>query len=150
LLELVAPAGPVYQAGTLSANPVGMRAGLATLQKVEREKVFEKLEKRAAGFVSALGQGFERANLPLSIVRQGSVFWMHSYTDGAVRRLAQIPKDHGAQFKAFFHSCAERGVYLAPSGYEVGFLGYAHGEAMLEEAAAKIVAAAQATYGARA
>lgn len=145
LLEMVAPAGPVYQAGTLSANPVGMRAGLATLQKVEREKVYDKLEKRAAAFTDLLEKGFARAGLALAVARQGSIFWLHPRTDGVVRRLSQIPKDHAASFKAFFHGCAERGVYLAPSGYEVGFLGYAHSESILEEAAAKIIAAAEST-----
>lgn len=135
LLELVAPAGPVYQAGTLSANPIGMRAGLATLKKVEREKVFSVLETRAARFAKTLGDGFGRKGISLSVARQGSVFWLHAPAEGVIRRLAQIPKDHAAKFKGFFHTCAERGVYLAPSGYEVGFLSFAHTDAILIEAA---------------
>ncbi len=148
LLELVAPLGPVYQAGTLSANPVGMRAGLATLKKVERDQVFAKLETRTAGFAERLLNGFKRTGVPLDVVRQGSVFWLHQKTDdgGVIRRLSQIPKEHGAQFKAFFHACSESGVYLAPSGYEVGFLGYAHTDNILDEAVEKIVAAAEKTH----
>ena len=85
--------------------------------------------------------------MALDVVRHGSVFWLHKKTiDGQViRRLSQIPKEHGAQFKAFFHSCCESGVYLAPSGYEVGFLGFAHTDSILDEAVSKIVAAAEKT-----
>jgi glutamate-1-semialdehyde 2,1-aminomutase len=146
LLELVAPSGPVYQAGTLSANPVGMRAGLATLKKVEREKVFAQLETRTADFVGRVQKGFEAAGLPLASARQGSIFWFHGATGGVIRRLSQIPQDHGAKFKAFFHACADTGVYLAPSGYEVGFVGFAHSPALLEEAAGKIIQSAKSTY----
>jgi glutamate-1-semialdehyde 2,1-aminomutase len=147
LLELVAPVGPVYQAGTLSANPVGMRAGLATLKKVEREQVFAKLEERTARFAEKLQSGFKGSRTALDVVRLGSVFWLHQRTfEGQViRRLSQIPKEHGAQFKAFFHACSESGVYLAPSGYEVGFLSFAHTDSILNEAVTKIVAAAEKT-----
>lgn len=147
LMDLVAPNGPVYQAGTLSANPVGMRAGLATLQKVERENVYQTLETRASRFVTGLQASFERAGVPLQIARKGSVFWIHARTEGPIRRLTQIPKDHATNFKAMFHACAKKGVYLAPSGYEVGFIGFAHTDAILDEASAKISDAAKETYG---
>jgi glutamate-1-semialdehyde 2,1-aminomutase len=144
LMDLVAPQGPVYQAGTLSANPVGMRAGLATLKKVEREKIHAALESRAAGFAQTLTSGFKSLDLPLEVARQGSIFWLHQSTGGqTIRRLDQIPKDHGTRFKALFHACAQQGIYLAPSGYEVGFLGAAHSEAVLDEAATKILEAAK-------
>ena len=147
IMDLIAPNGPVYQAGTLSANPVGMRAGLATLKKVERDKVFDHLEKKAAGFVKTLLDGFKQHGLPLEIARQGSIFWLHQETGGqTVRRLSQIPKDHAARFKPLFHACAERGIYLAPSGYEVGFIGQAHTEALLQESAMKIISAARAVH----
>jgi glutamate-1-semialdehyde 2,1-aminomutase len=145
LLEMVAPAGPVYQAGTLSANPVGMRAGLATLKKVESEGVYAKLETRTAKFAADLKTGFDKIGSRLTVSRQGSIFWIHGRTDGVIRRLEQIPKDHAARFKPFFHACAQSGVYLAPSGYEVGFLSYAHGDAVLNEAIEKILAAAKGT-----
>jgi glutamate-1-semialdehyde 2,1-aminomutase len=144
IMDLVAPAGPVYQAGTLSANPVGMRAGLATLQKVERERIFERLEKKSQGFVKALSDGFKQHEIPLEVARQGSIFWLHQETGGkVVRRLSQIPKDHATRFKPLFHACAQKGIYLAPSGYEVGFIGDAHSESQLQEAAEKIVASAR-------
>jgi glutamate-1-semialdehyde 2,1-aminomutase len=142
LMEMVAPAGPVYQAGTLSANPVGMRAGLATLKKVESEKVYERLESRAAKFVAHLRDGLQ--GLPLEVVRQGSIFWLHQSTDGqTIRRLSQIPKEHGTRFRSMFHACAERGLYLAPSGYEVGFLSYAHSDEVLAQAAQIIAESAK-------
>jgi glutamate-1-semialdehyde 2,1-aminomutase len=149
LMDLVAPQGPVYQAGTLSANPVGMRAGLATLKKVEREKIHATLETRAARFVQTLTSGFQALDLPLEVARQGSIFWLHQSTGGTtIRRLDQIPKDHGMRFKALFHACAQNGVYLAPSGYEVGFLGAAHSESVVDEAAAKILDAAKSVLNA--
>ncbi len=137
VMELVAPAGPVYQAGTLSANPMGMRAGLATLKKLKRDNVFATLELRTQKFVDGL-----KSQLPgLTITHQGSVFWMHQDAGKPLRRLSDIPKDHAERFKKIFHRCLESGVYLAPSGYEVGFLGLAHTEKILAEASEKIVKA---------
>lgn len=147
LMDLVAPQGPVYQAGTLSANPVGMRAGLATLKKVERESVFEKLDQRGARLASALEKGFAAQGAKLQVARLGSVFWIHQKVEGTIRRLDQIPKDHGQNFKALFHACTKRGVYLAPSGYEVGFLGYAHTDEIVDRAASLILEAVKETHG---
>ena len=147
LMDMVAPLGPVYQAGTLSANPVGMRAGLATLKKVEAEKIYEKLAERAARFLGKLNQGFQKNSLDLTAIGHGSIFWLHGKTPQAtIRRLSQIPKDHALKFKALFHGCADDGLYLAPSGYEVGFIGYAHSDELLSEAAGKILRVAKATH----
>ncbi len=143
ILDLVAPSGPVYQAGTLSANPVGMRAGLTTLQKVERENVFQKLEERAGRFVSGLEKDLQEFEFDLSLARTGSIFWLHGGQGKNLRRLNDIPKNHGEKFKALFHACLEEGVYLAPSGYEVGFIGFAHTDEILNEARAAIVRAAK-------
>jgi glutamate-1-semialdehyde 2,1-aminomutase len=140
IMEWVAPAGPVYQAGTLSANPVGMRAGLATLQKIERENVYHKLELRAAQFAEHLKPILQ--NQEMSVARQGSIFWFHGLSPNkTIRSLSDIPKGQGDRFKPLFHACLKEGVYLAPSGYEVGFIGYAHSELVLEEAVQKITKA---------
>ncbi len=149
LMDLVAPSGPVYQAGTLSANPVGMRAGLATLKKVERENVYARLEERAARFADLLMTGFERAGVPLTVARQGSVFWLHQPTRNGqpIRRLEHIPPEHAERFRKIFHESLKRGVYLAPSGYEVGFIGYAHTDAILAEAAEVILEAVKGAHG---
>lgn len=146
LMNLVAPLGPVYQAGTLSANPVGMRAGLATLQKVEDQKVYEVLEKRGSRFEQQINHALSQMGLPIKMSRYSSLFWIHEAAGATIRRLEQIPKTHAANFKSFFHACLRRGVYLAPSGYEVGFIGYAHTDAILDEAAHLIIAAAKEVY----
>ncbi|RYZ68860.1 MAG: glutamate-1-semialdehyde 2,1-aminomutase [Proteobacteria bacterium] len=148
LLDLVAPNGPVYQAGTLSANPVGMRAGLATLKKVEDLKIYESLEKKASRFQKNLQGEFDRLNAPIQISRQGSIFWIHAQVPGGViRNLTQIPKQHAMKFKELFHACLDKGVYLAPSGYEVGFIGNAHTDQLLDEAVEKISQSVKETHG---
>lgn len=142
IMDLVAPSGPVYQAGTLSANPVGMRAGLTTLSKVVHTDAYGILEKRASRFTSKLQSELRSQGHDVSIARMGSVFWLHRGT-GPVRRLADIPKDHAEKFRGFFHACLSEGVYLAPSGYEVGFIGLAHTDEILDEAIAAIARAGQ-------
>jgi glutamate-1-semialdehyde 2,1-aminomutase len=139
LMELVAPSGPVYQAGTLSANPIGMRAGLATLQKIERVDAFSKLEERTKSFAGELNAKLSERELPFQLTRAASLFWLHAKTDGPIRRLEQIPPDHAAVFARIFHAALRRGVYFAPSGYEVSFVSLAHTAEILERAAAEIV-----------
>jgi glutamate-1-semialdehyde 2,1-aminomutase len=146
LMELVAPSGPVYQAGTLSANPVGMRAGLATLQKVERESVFDQLEERTANFCDGLNAKFNERGLPLQVTRLASLFWLHVKTDKIIRRLEDIPANHAQQFARIFHSALNRGIYFAPSGYEVSFMSLAHTDELLERASAAIVEAAEEAH----
>ncbi len=141
-MDLVAPLGPVYQAGTLSANPVGMRAGLATLKKAEELDVHKTLEDRSSRFAARVRTGFEKLGYPVKIERQGSIFWLHEGA-GLIRRLEQIPKTQGQNFKALFHACAKNGVYLAPSGFEVGFISLAHTEPILNEAADLIIQSAK-------
>ena len=145
LMDLVAPNGPVYQAGTLSANPVGMRAGLATLKKAVSENAYSVLEARSRRFANALSDEFRRDGLPIEVARQGSIFWLHGATGSTIRKLSQIPASHAERFKSLFHGCLERNVYLAPSGYEVGFIGLAHTDSILEEAIAKIHSSAKAS-----
>src|SRR5712691_7914424 len=94
LMELVAPVGPVYQAGTLSANPVGMRAGLATLQKVESFNVYDQLERRTTQFCERLNSNFKQRGQPVQITNTASIFWLHSATDQPIRRIEQIPAEN--------------------------------------------------------
>lgn len=150
LMNLVAPAGPVYQAGTLSANPVGMRAGLATLKKAEATGLYDVLEKRAARFASAAQTILRERGHDMTVARHGSILWLHQTTSepvrGApIRTLATIPKGHAERFKLLFHACLNEGLYLAPSGYEVGFVGYAHDDSVLDEALARLSVAAEKT-----
>ena len=134
LMELVAPAGPVYQAGTLSANPVGMRAGLATLRKIEGTKAYEKLEAKTAQFCDGLNADFKQQGLPFQIARAASIFWLHAQTEKPIRRIEQIPSHQSAAFAKIFHGALASGVYLAPSGYEVNFISLAHSDELLGRA----------------
>jgi len=143
LMQLVAPAGPVYQAGTLSANPVGMRAGLATLEKVERVNAYGRLEERTAEFCDGLNLNFKHRGLPFEITRAASIFWLHTAAGAAIRRIEQIPPHNAEAFAKVFHRALDRGVYLSPSGYEVNFMSLAHSDELLERAQGAILEAAE-------
>jgi len=145
LMELVAPAGPVYQAGTLSANPVGMRAGLATLHKIESVKAYEKLEAKTAQFCDGLNADFRQGGLRFQIARAASIFWLHAQPEKPIRRIDQIPPPHAAAFAKIFHAALASGVYLAPSGYEVNFMSLAHSDELLERARTAILSAVEET-----
>lgn len=134
LMNLVAPQGPVYQAGTLSANPVGMRAGLATLKKIEKENVYSVLEKRTETFCTEINKIAEAAKAPLQAIHYGSIFWLHKKTPKVIRTITDIPADHKALFAKLFHALLNQGIYTAPSGFEVGFLSLAHTDEILRKA----------------
>ncbi len=136
LLDLVAPAGPVYQAGTLSANPLAMRTGLATLRKLKIANVHAVLEERTEKFVHELERIVRPAGFDVSFM--GSIFWIHPASKHPIRNLQQLPMGMSDQYTKLFHALLKRGVYLAPSGYEVGFLSLAHTEPVLDEALKKI------------
>jgi glutamate-1-semialdehyde 2,1-aminomutase len=145
LMDLVAPVGPVYQAGTLSANPVGMRAGLATLSKMETSDGWNVLSARTARFCAELRTGFADADLPIDVVQHASIFWLHprsDHNDQIVRRVDAIPSTQGAWFRRLFHAALVRGVYLPPSGFEVCFLSMAHDAEVLDAAREALVQAA--------
>jgi glutamate-1-semialdehyde 2,1-aminomutase len=133
LLDLVAPNGPVYQAGTLSANPVGMRAGLRTLQKMKRLNGWSVLEERSAYFEKQISASFAEKNL--TFIRQGSLFWFHEKTEKPLRRVDHIPAGQKEKFNKVFLSGLKNGLYLAPNAYEVGFLSLAHTNEILDQAA---------------
>ena len=142
LMSQVAPEGPVYQAGTLSANPIGMRVGLATLEKCVREDVYGALAQRTQTFATALNEAFQKKDIPFGVSNYASLFWIHGHTSDTIRSIQDIPAGHGDRFKPFFHECLKRGLYLAPSGYEVGFVSYAHTEDQLSEAVGTMTEAA--------
>jgi glutamate-1-semialdehyde 2,1-aminomutase len=144
LMSLVAPAGPVYQAGTLSANPVGMRAGLTTLRRMADANGWRDLETRTAAFCDALAPRLAVVAPSLAIARHASIFWIHQRTSEPLRRPDRIPAAHGDWYARFFHRALERGVYLPPSPYEVCFLSLAHDREVLATAADILVAAAEA------
>lgn len=142
LMELVAPVGPVYQAGTLSANPVGMRAGLATLQKLEAVDAYDQLEQKTKDFCDRLNSELLTRGFPFEAARQASIFWLHLKTEKPIRRIEQIPSESSAAFARVFHAALDRGVYLAPSAFEVNFMSLAHSDELLERAHEVLLAAA--------
>ena len=126
LLDLVAPLGPVYQAGTLSGNPIGMRAGLVSLQKMKRLNLWSELEIRTKKFSDILNAGFSKSGISLNCISQGSLFWIHRKPTKLIRRVDQINPEQATIFKKLFLGCLENGLYLAPNAFEVGFVSAAH------------------------
>jgi glutamate-1-semialdehyde 2,1-aminomutase len=141
LMDLVAPAGPVYQAGTLSANPISMSAGLATLKKIERVEIYPLLKKRTEDFCWKLHKLFMQYELPFSVLSQGSIFWIHATPEKPIRNLNAIPAVHKESFKKLFHVLLDQKIYLAPSGFEVSFLSLSHTEDCLALALEKFESA---------
>lgn len=137
-LDLVAPQGGVYQAGTLSANPIGMRAGLTSLMKAERLHIYPELEKRTRIFAESVNKLFDSNNAPFQMVHFGSLFWVHGKTNKTIRSLTDIPQGHKEGFNKLFKLALDEGVYFAPSAYEVGFLSLAHNDNVLDEALDKL------------
>jgi glutamate-1-semialdehyde 2,1-aminomutase len=143
LMSLVAPSGPVYQAGTLSANPVGMRAGLTTLEQMAERDGWTTLEARAGEFTASLSSRLAEVDPDLEVVRHASIFWLRRRSADAVRRPDRIAANHAAWYRVFFHAALAQGVYLPPSPYEVGFLSMAHDELTLALASDGLVEAAR-------
>lgn len=136
-MSMIAPLGPVYQAGTLSANPIAMRAGLATIKKCIEHNVHEVLERRCQNFVSELNKKFQSHAKPWKAVSYGSLFWIASDQVDHYYRPDQISSDHTRNFKPLFLGLLNEGVYLAPNAYEVGFLSFAHTEEVIRETLSK-------------
>jgi glutamate-1-semialdehyde 2,1-aminomutase len=139
LMELIAPAGPVYQAGTLSANPLAMCAGLAVLRQLQDGRIYRQLESLGARLEAAVAQ------IPcLAMQRVGSIFWLclsqHGRPALPIRTPQDFPEDAKTSFAAPFHALLARGIYLAPSAFEVGFLSAAHTEAQVDLLAATLAA----------
>lgn len=133
IMSLLAPLGPVYQAGTLSGNPLAMAAGLATLQELSRPGVFETLEKNTAYLCDGLNAAAVSANIPLKVLQIGSMFGLFFAPPAKLENLEDVSQCDIALFKRFFHGMLEKGVYLAPSAYEVGFVSTAHSKSVLDE-----------------
>ncbi|MCZ8344489.1 MAG: glutamate-1-semialdehyde 2,1-aminomutase [Leptospira sp.] len=126
LMDLVAPSGPVYQAGTLSANPLGMRAGLATLKKAWAEDPYPNLSKTTDMFTKSMVELLnQKSDKEWEAVTYGSLFWLKEKTP-IIRAISEIPSSHKSRFAKLFHAVLNQGIYLAPSGYEVGFLSTVH------------------------
>ncbi len=126
LMAQLAPQGGVYQAGTLSGNPVAMAAGLATLEALEQDGVYARLAQRTETLVSGIVQAAKAAGIALSANQVGSMFGLFFTAQPSVTSFAQVTGCDAARFKRFFHAMLEQGVYLAPSRFEAGFVSTAH------------------------
>lgn len=147
IMSHVAPEGPVYQAGTLSANPVAMAAGYAALEQCLEPGFYEALAEKTARFTDYILDYAAQKGYELSIPRIGSIFWM-AFTHHRITRADEIDPRTMEQFKVLHHELLQRGVYLGPSGYEVGFISSAHQDADLDEAATHFCDALDVVFGA--
>ncbi len=130
----IAPDGSVYQAGTLSANPIAMSAGIATLKQLLKSDFYASLEHKTKTFCSKIQSYIDQQKYPMHMVRIGSIFWF-SFSENRVFSADQIDAGGMDKFKIMHHELLERGIYLGPSGYEVGFVSAAHSEVQLSNAA---------------
>jgi glutamate-1-semialdehyde 2,1-aminomutase len=146
IMELIAPAGPVYQAGTLSGNPLAMAAGAATLRAIGEPGVFERLEAAAQRLCSGFAQAAAEADVPIQAACAGSM-WGFFLADAPVVDYESAKRSDTARYARLFHAMLERGVYLAPSQFEAAFLSTAHSDELIERT---IAAAGQARKAARA
>ena len=131
IMDFLAPDGPVYQAGTLSGNPLAMVAGLTQLRELEERNAFARLDQLGAHFETGIARIFAEKGMPYRLNRVGSMFCLY-FLDEEIVNVDTVLKQDFAIFKKFFWGCLERGVYLAPSPYETGFLSMAHSEGELD------------------
>jgi glutamate-1-semialdehyde 2,1-aminomutase len=131
IMQKIAPLGPVYQAGTLSGNPVAVAAGLATLKLVEGKDFQSKIEKTTQALVQGLISEAQKAKVVFSAQSIGSMFGLY-FRASPPTSFAEVMQCDKDRFNKFFHAMLERGVYLAPSAYEAGFVSAAHGAAEIE------------------
>lgn len=127
VMECIAPLGPVYQAGTLSGNPVAMAAGLATLKLIQTPDFHQKLSNTAEALVTGLQQRADAAGVALTTNQVGGMFGVFFTDEKHVTLYDQVANSDQEKFKRFFHGMLDNGVYLAPSAFEAGFVSAAHG-----------------------
>ena len=131
IMDVLAPDGPVYQAGTLSGNPLAMAAGIAVLEELQSGTVYERLEVLGARLEKGLNAAAEKANIPVIIQRAGSMSCLF-FADQPVNNLTDAMLANRERFNKYFHGMLAQGVYLAPSAFEAAFLSAAHTEADID------------------
>ena len=144
IMEMVSPAGPVYQAGTLSGNPLAMAGGLATLEILQEPEAYERLERKAAMLADGLVEAAAGAGVPVAVNRVGSMLtpFFVKQQGQAVTNFAEATACDTAGYATFFHAMLDNGVHLAPSQYEAMFVGLSHKKDLVE----KTIDAARASF----
>jgi len=132
LMEQIAPVGPVYQAGTLSGNPLAMAAGLETLRRLRKPGTYAELEARSRTLMDGFAAAAARAGVELTTAAVGGMFGFF-FHPGPVRSFAEAKQSNAERFRVFFHAMLDQGIYLAPSAYEAGFVSLAHRPADVAE-----------------
>jgi glutamate-1-semialdehyde 2,1-aminomutase len=132
IMASLAPDGPVYQAGTLSGNPLAMAAGLATLRELDRDGFYESLGARTARLLEGLAAAAREAGVALACEQAGGMFGFVFTDQGPVRHYAQVAGADTDRFKRFFHGMLQQNIYFAPSAFEAGFVSAAHSDDDIE------------------
>lgn len=143
IMAHISPEGDVYQAGTLSGNPLAMSAGLANLQEIEAPMFYAKLSAKTQQLAEGLKERAKASNIPLSVNYLGGLFGFFFTTENVVTTLSQVMQCDTEYFKKFFHGMLEEGIYLAPSAYEAGFVSSAHSDEEIK----KTLDAAERVFG---
>lgn len=138
VMQYIAPTGPVYQAGTLSGNPIAMSAGLAQMDQLCQPGIYEDLSAKTKRVAEGFKAAADKHGIPMAINYVGGMFGFFFTDEPQVTSFDQVTKCNMDQFRAFYHGMLNEGIYLAPSAYEAGFLSMAHGE---DEIAATLAAA---------
>jgi len=141
VMEQIAPLGPVYQAGTLSGNPIAMTAGLATLDIISAPGFYQPLFDRTKALCDGLQKAADAAGVPFTTNHAGTMFGAFFTSDSAVGNYGQVMACDGPAFNNFFHSMLQAGVYLAPASYEAGFMSSAHTDQDIADTVAAATAA---------
>jgi len=133
IMQTIAPLGPVYQAGTLSGNPIAMTAGLAQLELLSQPDFYLSLEEKTMTLTQGLMEAARVANIPLFSQSVGSLFGLFFTESTVIRREADVKRCDVERFKRFFHAMLKEGVYFAPSAFEVGFVSSAHSKTEIDQ-----------------
>jgi len=133
IMQQIAPTGPVYQAGTLSGNPIAMTAGLKTLEIISRPGFYSDLTHKTQQLLKGLKDKAEASNIPFTTAQVGAMFGLFFTNIGRVSSFKQVMECDTERFKQFFHGMLDQGVYLAPSAFEAGFLSSAHKTADIQK-----------------
>ena len=133
IMDSLAPVGPVYQAGTLSGNPIAMTAGLTTLKLLSERGFHDQLHRKTKLLVDGMLDAAKKNNIPLTANYVSGMFGLFFSEEEKITNFSQVTSCNSDHFNTFFHSMLDQGVYLAPSSYEAGFISAAHAEEEIEK-----------------